>query len=135
MKKIAYKISSSISYFKKKIFSKNTSEGILHHSDEPIETIFFRNPDGEVRALMDVNNEELWIIPPSNDKQTHKVYSQLCDALKEKYIDKSSDFYIAVPMTWYLKMAHDLSPERYQEGIEFRKKALIEWEKYKKAAL
>ena len=137
MKKMLRKAANAISGYKKKMISivkKPKFEGLLRNSKNKIglTTIHFSDPKGCVRAVMDIDREELYIVPPGEPKKTHELYSQVCDMMETEYIDSSTDFPIAVPMSFYIKMAQQCDAhDRYKEAMEFREKALKNWVKWK----
>ena len=111
--------------------------GRLHNSTDDIhtiETIHFKNLDGTVRALVNLKNHEFFIVPPGKDDRiTHRIYSEVCDAMNITYIDECDDFVIAVPLEFYIEMAKEGNlKNRIEEAEAFKKNLITTYDKWKK---
>lgn len=138
MKKMIAKVVEGITDYKKKVISfvrKPKFEGRLNNAKDrtSLTAIHMRDEKGAVRAIMDVEREELYIVPPGKDrKRTHRLYSRVCNEDSVEFIDHCEDFSIAVPMSFYIKMAQEFNlHDRYKEAMEFREAVLKSWVKWK----
>ena len=109
-----------------------------YQKGEAAEMKTFRNAvTHEVLALVDVNLEEIYLVPQNKQSKTppeevNKIYRDVCERRNIPYLDRSREFPIAVPASFYLSMCEEFGlADRYEETVIFQEMIQEKWDEWK----